>query len=87
VHATRTATATLIGGVRRRTRGIVAVPAPAGDDEFLAAALRRLPSLEPQVAIVNQARSRETPARDFAAVGRALATIEAQLLSKPPTST
>ena len=87
VHAARTATATLIGGVRRRTRGIVAVPASAGDDEFLAAALRRLPRLEPQVAIVNQARSRETPARDFAAVGRALAAIEEQLLSTPPTHT
>src|SRR6185437_16162520 len=87
VHAARTATATLIGGVRRRTRGIVAVPASAGDDEFLAAALRRLPSLEPQVAIVNQACSRETPARDFAAVGRALAAIEEQLLSTPPTHT
>jgi hypothetical protein len=87
VNATRTATTTLIGGVRRRTRGIVPVPASAPDDEFLAAAARRLPSLQPQVAIVMRARSQDTPDDELAAVGRALATIEDQLLSTPSTRT
>lgn len=85
VHATRTATATLISGLRRRSRGIVPVPASAPDDEFLAAAARRLPSLQPQVAIVMRARSQDTEHDELAAVGAALATIEAQLLSTPST--
>ena len=87
VHATRTATATLIGGLRRRTRGIVPVPASAPDDEFLHAAARRLPSLEAQVAIVMRARTQDTPHDELAAVGNALAAIEEQLLSTPSSRT
>ena len=87
VHATRTATATLINGVRRRTRGIVPVPASAADDEFLQAAARRLPSLGPAVAIVMRARSQDTRDDELAAVGGALATIEEQLLSTPSIRT
>jgi uncharacterized protein DUF4350 len=85
VHATRTATATLISGVRRRTRGIVPVPASAPNDEFLEAVARRLPSLEPQVAVVTRAGTQDTERDAMGAVGEALATIEAQLLSTPST--
>ena len=83
VGATRTATASLIGGLRRRTRGIVAVPASADDGEFLRAVASRIPSLRPRVDIVNRARASDTPKRDFAAVGQALAAIEEQLQSTP----
>ena len=83
VRASRGATTTLIGGVRRRTRGIVPVPASASDAVFLEATVRRLPSLQSAVAVVRRAQSQDTPDREFAAVGEALATIEAQLLSTP----
>ncbi len=85
VRATRTATATLVGGLRRRTRGIVAIPASAGDDEFLAAVTRRIPSLAAQVAVVDRARRDQTTPRDFTAVGKALDTIEQRLMSTPST--
>lgn len=85
VGATRTATSNLIGGLRRRTRGIVPVAASADDDDYLAAVARRIPSLAPRVNVVNRARTTETTGRDFADVGRALATIEEQLQSTPST--
>jgi hypothetical protein len=87
VSATRTAAASLIGGLRRRTRGIVAVPASAGDDDFLDAVSRRLPSLAPEIAVVKHARSQPTTKRELASVGEALATIEEQLLSTPSSRT
>ena len=85
VRATRSATSTLVGGLRRRTRGIVPVSASADDDEYFDAVVRRIPSLDPTVAIVKRARVEYTAKRDFAAVGAALATIEEQLLSTPST--
>lgn len=87
VHATRTATATLVGGLRRRMRGIIAVPASVGDGAFLEAVTRRIPSLGPTVAMVSRAQSAQLTNRDFAAVGEALAKIEAELLSTPSTRT
>ncbi len=83
VGATRTATSDLVGGLRRRTRGIVAVPASADDDEFLAAVVRRIPSLAPRVDTVKRARTADTAKRDFAEVGQALAAIEEQLQTTP----
>jgi hypothetical protein len=85
VGATRTATSSLVSGLRRRMRGIVAVPSSADDGEFLKAVVRRIPSLAPRVETVNRARASDTPKRDFAEVGRALATIEEQLQSTPST--
>ena len=85
VGATRTATSALVNGLRRRTRGIVAVPATATDDEFLSAVAQRLPVLGPRVAVVTQARREQVASRDFAAVGAALAEIEHQLQSTPST--
>ena len=85
VGATRTATSSLVGGLRRRMRGIVAVPASSDDGEFLAAVARRIPSLAPRVEIVNRARTSDTAKRDFAPVGQALAAIEEQLQSTPST--
>jgi hypothetical protein len=85
VGATRTATSSLVSGLRRRMRGIVAVPASADDGEFLRAVERRIPSLSSRVEAVNRARTSDTAKRDFAAVGQALATIEEQLQSTPST--
>ena len=85
VGATRTATSSLVGGLRRRMRGIVAVPASSDDGEFLAAVARRIPSLAPRVEIVNRARTSDTAKRDYAPVGQALAAIEEQLQSTPST--
>lgn len=85
VGATRTATSSLVSGLRRRMRGIVAVPSSADDGVFLEAVVRRIPSLAPRVETVNRARADDTPKRDFAEVGRALATIEEQLQSTPST--
>jgi hypothetical protein len=85
VGATRTATSSLVSGLRRRMRGIVAVPSSADDGEFLKAVERRIPSLTPRVEAVNRARTSDTAKRDFAAVGQALATIEEQLQSTPST--
>jgi len=85
VGATRTATSTLVSGLRRRMRGIVAVPASADDAAFLAAVARRIPSLAPRVEMVNRARTSDTGKRDFASVGKALSDIEDQLQSTPST--
>jgi hypothetical protein len=85
VGATRTATSSLVSGLRRRMRGIVAVPASSDDAEFLDAVTRRLPSLAPRVEIVKRARMSDTAKRDFASVGQALAAIEEQLQSTPST--
>ena len=85
VRATRTATTALVNGLRRRMRGIVAVPATASDDDFLRAVVQRLPALEPRVAIVNRARGAEVGPREFPAVGAALADIELQLQTTPST--
>ncbi len=85
VGATRTATSSLVSGLRRRMRAIVAVPSSADDGEFLKAVERRIPSLAPRVETLNRARSSDTLKRDFAAVGQALATIEEQLQSTPST--
>jgi hypothetical protein len=85
VGATRTATSSLVSGLRRRMRGIVAVPASADDGEFLKAVEGRIPSLSPWVEAVNRARTSDTAKRDFAAVGQALATIEEHLQSTPST--
>jgi hypothetical protein len=83
VHATRSATATLIGGVRRRTKGIMPVPASADDAAFLDAAALRHPSLVRPVSVVKHARLHETPEREFGAVGEALATIETEMMTTP----
>ena len=85
VGATRTATSALIGGLRRRARGIVAVSASASDDAFLEAVSRRIPSLAPRVDVVKRARVSDTTKGDFGAVGKALATIEEKLQSTPST--
>jgi hypothetical protein len=85
VGATRTATSNLIAGLRRRVRGIVAVPASADDDAFLRAVVQRAPSLAPRVEVVNRARQNDTNKRDFPAVGEALAAIEQHLQSSPST--
>jgi len=85
VDATRTATARLLGGVRRRTgrlrgRG-------AGDDSaFLASVRDRFPSLGSSVDLVSNALERRVSTRELIAVGAALSIIEHHLLTTPPPS-
>lgn len=84
VSATRTATARLVSGVRRRT-GRVAGPAGATDDEaFLGAVRDRFPALAAPVDVVRDALRKPVTAREFVAVGTALETIEHHLLTTPP---
>jgi hypothetical protein len=85
VDATRTATARLLGGVRRRTGRIRA--RGAGDDgAFLANVRDRFPPLAPSVDIVSNALERPVSARGLIGVGAALSTIEHHLLTTPPPS-
>jgi hypothetical protein len=86
VGATRTATAHLVGGVRRRA-GRVAGRAAAGDDAVFLRTIRdRYPSLAEPVDVVNRALERAVPPRELVAVGAALSTIEHHLLTTPPHS-
>jgi hypothetical protein len=86
VGATRTATARLVSGLRRRT-GRIAGRGSAGDDAaFLAAVRDRFPSLATPVDLVSNALERPVSARDLIAVGTALGAIEQYLLTTPPHS-
>jgi len=84
VGATRTATARLLSGVRRRAGRVAG---RAGDDEaFLAAVRDRFPSLAAPVDVVRDALARPVSTRELTAVGVALGTIEQSLLTTPPHS-
>ncbi len=83
VHATRTITARLLRGVRRRTeRGGHAARARP-DDAFLDATAARAPELADDVAIVRNALQQQLTDRDFLAVGGALQRIEDTLTTTP----
>ena len=78
VGATRSATARLVRGVRRRvaggaTRGGSAGPGPdASDDAFLDRAARDAPRIAGDVALIKKALHGGVPRREFASVGAAL---------------
>lgn len=82
VGATRTATARLVSGVRRRAGRFAG--RSGDDDAFLAAVRTRFPALAAPVHLVEDALHRPVSARELVAVGTALGTIEQHLLTTPP---
>lgn len=83
--ATRTATARLLSGVRRRverTPGSGASGREVSDDAFLAAAEHAVPTLASDVALIRHALSIPLPPRELARVGGALRRLEASLLTR-----
>lgn len=79
VSATRTATARLLGGVRRRVGRTVAVSMSASDDEFLKAVGRMNPSLSDPIGQITGALEHAVPSEQFVLVGSALEQIERAL--------
>jgi hypothetical protein len=86
VRATRTATAHLVWGLRRRAGRMIGVGGGATDDAFLEGVAQRHPDLRPAVRIVRRALNDPIEPRDFAAVGDALRAIERHLTSSPVTT-
>jgi hypothetical protein len=84
VGATKTATARLIGGVRRRIGRVLGVDARADDATFLDRVVARSPSLANDAATVKRALREGMPPREFATVGAAIAAIEHDLSTSPP---
>lgn len=76
VHATRTITARLLRGVRRRAERGGAGARARPDAEFLDATVMRAPELAADVAIVRNALQQPLADRDFLAAGAALQRIE-----------
>ena len=83
VNATRTATARLLAGVRRRSR--VRARGKDGDEAFLAVAAAVSPTAAKATSIVTDALDRPIPSRQLPEVAAALETIEREL-SRPPSS-
>ena len=84
VGATRTATARLLAGVRRRTRRGRA-GARESDEQILAAAASASPTAAPAASLVARALTDSIPARELSTVADALSTIENALTSRPYT--
>jgi len=84
VGATRTATARLVSGVRRRVGRVVGAGVGADDETFLSAAAERFPTLAEPVSSVREALRQPVSPRAFVDVGEALKTIEHHLTT-PPT--
>lgn len=87
VRATRTATAHLVWGLRRRAGRMIGVGGGAGDDAFLDAVAERHPGLRPAVVIVRRGLHDPIEPRDFGTVGDALRDIERHLTSSLPVTT
>ena len=79
VGATRTATARLLAGVRRRVGRSVAVSSGATDDEFLSAVERANPSLSAALSQIRVALDQSVPSQQFLLVGAALEQVERTL--------
>lgn len=87
VGATRTATARLVAGLRRRLTRWVPVAAAAGDDVFLDAIARRAPAQATDVEVLRRALAQPMPSRELASVGDSLTRLEqAVQSSQSPTS-
>jgi hypothetical protein len=84
VGATKTATARLVSGVRRRIGRVVGVDARADDATFLDRVVARSPLLANDAAMVKRALRDGMPPRDFPTVGAAIASIERDLSTSPP---
>lgn len=85
VGATRTATARLLAGVRRRARRGRA-GARESDEQILAAAVATAPAAASAASLVARGLTDALPAREFSNVAGALSTIEDALTSRPPLS-
>ena len=80
VGATRSATARLVRGVRRRLAGgAIRTGAYATDDAFLDRAARDAPQLAAEIALIRQALRSPASRHDFASVGAALEQLELSL--------
>jgi hypothetical protein len=80
VGATKSATARLVRGVRRRlSAGTVRGGNEISDDAFLDRALRDSPQLAAEVALIKKALHTPLPRRDFSSVGAALEQLELSL--------
>jgi hypothetical protein len=80
VGATRSATARLVRGVRRRVAGgAVRTDADVSDDAFLDRAARDAPRLAGDVALIRKALHAGVPRREFASVGAAIEQLELSL--------
>jgi hypothetical protein len=86
VDATRTATARLVSGVRRRTSRLGGRSGASTDEAFLALVRDRFPVLASPVDVVLNALASPVSSRELTAVGTALSTIEHHLLTTPPHS-
>ena len=84
VGATRTATARLLAGVRRRTRH-GRTGSRETDEQVLAAAAASTPAAASAVAIVSRALAHPQPPRELTNVASALSTIEDALTTSPST--
>jgi hypothetical protein len=79
VGATRTATARLLGGVRRRVGRAAGVSSGASDEDFLKAVERLRPALSDSVRDVRSALEHPVPSPQFTLAGNALERIERAL--------
>jgi hypothetical protein len=80
VDATRTATARLVRGVRRRVeRGASLAPTAQSDDAFLARAVLAAPALASDVSLIRSGLTTTLSRADFARVGAALNRLESSL--------
>jgi hypothetical protein len=87
VGASRTATARLLHGVRRRVEHALGrQDASSGDEAFLAWAANRAPARAADLELIRRALAQPVSRRDFEAVGAALNRLEAVLTSFPRTS-
>jgi len=87
VGATRTATARLVHGVRRRVEHSLGARSGATSDEtFLAWATQRAPSRSTDIDLVRHALASPISRRDLETVGQALRRLEASLTSFPKSS-
>ena len=87
VGATRTATARLVHGVRRRVEHALGGQSGATSDEtFLAWARDRAPARAADVDLVRQALARPVSRRELGTVGHALRRLESSLTSFPRPS-
>jgi len=85
VHATRTLTARLLRGVRSRVERAWSDTRARPNEEFLADAEARAPTLRPDVELVRRALAETLPDRTVPELGAALRRIE-QTLTTTPTA-
>jgi hypothetical protein len=86
VGATRTATARLVSGLRRRLNRWIPVAPGAADEAFLEAVAVRVPARAADVGVIRHALAEALPKRELALVGGALNRIEEAVLSSSPTN-